>query len=115
VYTYFTIASSTIDGPTFTLLKRHAQWGAAAYCPGNNYVVGNKVACPTVCPIISAANTKVVAASYEQGDLKLTYFVAQDDTNREIVVSFRGYVLTYQYLEITIQIYHYPGLLQRCR
>ncbi|ORY17424.1 Alpha/Beta hydrolase protein [Clohesyomyces aquaticus] len=73
---------------TFQLME---QYSAAAYCPNNNNSPGNKVTCSVGnCPQVQAAKTTTVTEFQNSLKTDVTGFVAVDNTNSLVVVSFRG-------------------------
>ena len=72
----------------FTLMSQYA---AAAYCPENNNSPGTQVKCPQGnCPLVEAANATTMLEFENTKLTDTTGFVAVDDTNRLIILSFRG-------------------------
>lgn len=73
---------------TFALMEQYA---LAAYCPTNYNSPGDKVSCSSKnCPLVQSANTITLAEFNSDLATDVTGFVAADDTNRLIVISFRG-------------------------
>lgn len=68
------------------------QWAAAAACPSNNNATGSRIVCTkdNACPIVSADDTDSVLEFQNTQTTDTTGFVARDDTNQRIIVSFRG-------------------------
>jgi len=79
-----------VTSPEFANFQLFAQYSAAAYCPNDNNSTGSAITCADdVCPLVEAAGaTSVVefitVLTDNQG------FVAVDDTNELVVLSFRG-------------------------
>jgi len=68
-----------------------SQYAAAAYCPGNLDSPGTQVTCPVGnCPLVEAANATTMLEFTNIRMSDDSGFVAVDDKNRLVVVSFRG-------------------------
>ncbi|KAL9122820.1 MAG: hypothetical protein Q9187_000630 [Circinaria calcarea] len=68
-----------------------AEYAAAAYCPGNNDSPGNQITCPAGnCPHVEAANATTMEEFRNTRITDDTGFLAIDNINRIIVLSFRG-------------------------
>ena len=73
---------------TFRLM---AHYSAAAYCPGNNNSPDTSITCWTGnCPLVELAGARSVAEFENTKIADDTGFIAVDETNRLIVLSFRG-------------------------
>ena len=68
-----------------------AQYAAASYCPGNNNSPNTPLTCPPeICPLLEEAAARSVSEFEDNGRADNTGFIAVDETNRLIVLSFRG-------------------------
>lgn len=68
-----------------------AEYSAAAYCPGNNDSPGNQITCPIGnCPHVEAVNATTMEEFQNTRIADDTGFLAIDNVNRIIVLSFRG-------------------------
>lgn len=73
---------------TFQLM---AQYTAASYCSSNSDTTAALVTCPPkVCPLVEEAGAKTVTEFKDTTEADVTGFVAVDEKNGLIVVSFRG-------------------------
>ncbi|KAF2271182.1 alpha/beta-hydrolase [Lojkania enalia] len=71
----------------FNLMEQYA---SAAYCGNNFNSPGDKITCSSgSCPLVESATTNSLA-EFSKGNTDVTGFVALDNTNRQIIVSFRG-------------------------
>lgn len=86
--------NSESDGITDELLQKFtlmAQYSAAAYCPGNNNGTEVSITCPSGnCPLVEAAKAHGAFGFENTLWTDDTGFLAVDDTNRLIVLAFRG-------------------------
>ncbi|KAE8353429.1 Alpha/Beta hydrolase protein [Aspergillus coremiiformis] len=73
-------------------LELFAQYSAAAYCSGNLNSPGDKVLCPVGnCPLVEAASTESLDEFNDSSSFgDPSGFLAVDETNKLIVLSFRG-------------------------
>ncbi|KAG9230053.1 Alpha/Beta hydrolase protein [Amylocarpus encephaloides] len=81
-----------IPATQFNSFSRFSQWAGAAYCFDNVNGQGKKLSCTAgggFCPLVQDASTSITK-SFEAGASKTRGFVAVDDTNKLIVVSFQG-------------------------
>ncbi|KAE8383761.1 Alpha/Beta hydrolase protein [Aspergillus bertholletiae] len=73
-------------------LTLYAQYAAAAYCSGNTNSPNTKLTCSVGnCPLVEGVSTRTLTEFEESeafGDV--SGFLAVDETNRQIVLSFRG-------------------------
>lgn len=68
-----------------------AQYAAASYCSGNNNSSGTSITCSAeLCPLVEEAGAHTVAEFENTLTADDTGFIAVDETNRLIVLSFRG-------------------------
>lgn len=75
----------------FQMFQLMAQYSAAAYCFNNNNSPDDLIACRTAnCPLVEAAGARSVAEFQDTPVTDDTGFIAVDETNRLIVLSFRG-------------------------
>ncbi|KAJ5919557.1 hypothetical protein N7454_009392 [Penicillium verhagenii] len=83
-----------VDASTFDSLYLFAQYSAAAYCAGNIDATsfGESITCSAGnCPQVQSATTKTIYEFNETNDFGDTAgFLAVDETNDLIVLSFRG-------------------------
>lgn len=86
--------NSETNGITEALLQNFrlmAQYSAAAYCPGNNNGTGTLITCPVGnCPLVEAARAHGAFEFENTVWADSTGFVAVDDTNKLVVLAFRG-------------------------
>ncbi|KAL2220444.1 putative extracellular lipase, partial [Thermoascus aurantiacus ATCC 26904] len=67
------------------------QYAAAAYCEENFNSTGTKLTCSAGnCPLVEAADTKTIDEFTDSSYGNVTGFLAVDNTNKLIVLSFRG-------------------------
>ncbi len=84
-------AAERVDPLLLQRFKLISQYAAAAYCFGNNDSTGTPVVCPEDnCPLVETANATSVYEFQNSGLTDTTGFIAVDDTNHLIVLSFRG-------------------------
>ena len=86
--------NSESNGITRELLDQFnlmAQYSAASYCPGNNNGTGAPITCSVGnCPLVEAAGAHGAFEFEDTLFMDDTGFLAVDDTNRAIVLAFRG-------------------------
>ncbi|KAF2666673.1 alpha/beta-hydrolase [Microthyrium microscopicum] len=85
----------TISGVSTDLLGRfnlYEQYAAASYCSVNNgNSTGSKIRCTAGnCPLVEQADTQSVMEFQHSLNTDVTGFVAVDNTNKLVVISFRG-------------------------
>ncbi|KAF2751911.1 alpha/beta-hydrolase [Sporormia fimetaria CBS 119925] len=86
-----TLEKRSIDAELLSSFNLMSQYASAAYCPKNYNSPGDKVSCAAErCLQIQAANTTTLVEFNSDLDTDVTGYVATDDTNRLIIVSFRG-------------------------
>lgn len=69
----------------------YEQCAAAAYCPGDTNSTNSKITwSTTTCPLVQAANMVSILEFQNTIGTDTTGFLASDDTNKQIVLSFRG-------------------------
>lgn len=77
-----------------------AQYAAAAYCSSNNNSTGTPITCPAgICPLIEAAGAHSVSEFENTVVADNTGFIAVDDVNRLVVLTFRGSVSRSNWVE----------------
>ncbi|KAF2403878.1 alpha/beta-hydrolase [Trichodelitschia bisporula] len=87
------IGRRAISTSYFQTFQLYEQYAAAAYCPGNNNSPNTKLICPSGnCPLVQSSNTSTVTEFQNTLETDATGFVATDNTNKVIVISFRGSV-----------------------
>ena len=80
-----------ISEELFQEFRLMSQYAAAAYCPGNLDSPGTQVTCPVGnCPLVEMANATTMLEFTKTKLSDDSGFVAVDDKNKFIVVSFRG-------------------------
>lgn len=80
-----------ISKDLFGQFQLMAQYSAAAYCSGNNNSPDTPITCPAqTCPLLEAAGVRSVDEFENTKGADDTGFIAVDETNRLIVLSFRG-------------------------
>lgn len=80
-----------ISEELFHEFRLMAEYAAAAYCPGNLDSPGTQVTCPVGnCPLVEMANATTMLEFTKTKLSDDSGFVAVDDKNKFIVVSFRG-------------------------
>ncbi|KAF2709530.1 alpha/beta-hydrolase [Pleomassaria siparia CBS 279.74] len=86
--------NKSIDANLLATLNLMEQYAAASYCANNHDSAGDKLSCVSGnCPLVQAATTTtVVEFEFAKNDPKseASGYVAVDDTNKLIIVSFRG-------------------------
>ena len=111
-----TLTSIAVSENQLAQLALYEQYAAAAYCPNNNIPSSsNVISCSTGnCPLVQAAGATsltefqeyfwrksyqdLLTDFYSIGLTDSTGFVAVDNTNRQIVVAFRGSVSVQNWL-----------------
>ncbi|KAE8161391.1 Alpha/Beta hydrolase protein [Aspergillus tamarii] len=109
----------SLDIPTTQLedFKFWVQYAAATYCP-NNYVAkdGEKPNCSVGnCPDVEAADTTIKLSFSDDTITDTAGFVAVDNTNKAIVVAFRGSYSVRNWVTDATFPQTDPGLCKGCR
>lgn len=85
------VVGHEITGELLQRFNLMAQYSAAAYCPGNNNGTGTLITCSIGnCPLVEAARARGTFEFEDTIWADSTGFLAVDDTNRLIVLAFRG-------------------------
>ncbi|KAF9886465.1 hypothetical protein FE257_011370 [Aspergillus nanangensis] len=86
------LTSRDVSSDVLTQLNFFAEYSAAAYCTGNVNSTGNKVTCSAGnCPNVQAADTQTLKEFFADNQYgELAGYIAVDNTNKLIVLSFRG-------------------------
>ncbi|KAH8670106.1 Alpha/Beta hydrolase protein [Tricladium varicosporioides] len=80
-----------IDPRTESQLVAVSHYAAAAYCEGNTRSAGQYLAClPGNCAFVTKSDAWVTEAFWNIGESNTIGFIAIDDTNHLIVISFQG-------------------------
>lgn len=80
-----------ISNELFDTFQLMAQYSAAAYCSGNNNSTNTSITCPGGnCPLVEEAGARSVVEFQNIKTADDTGFIALDETNQLIVLSFRG-------------------------
>jgi len=81
----------TVSATDFNVLALYEQYAAASYCPANYNGSSAKLACSAGnCPQVQDANTKIILPIKTTALTDTAGYVAVDNTNQIIAVSFRG-------------------------
>ncbi|KAK5939369.1 hypothetical protein PMZ80_008673 [Knufia obscura] len=84
------IERRAISSTQLSQFSLYEQYAAAAYCKGNNNLEGS-ISCPSGnCPDVHNAGATSILEFQDLGVADATGFVAVDDTNKLIVLSYRG-------------------------
>ncbi|KAE8349883.1 Mono and diacylglycerol lipase [Aspergillus coremiiformis] len=107
------------DIPTTQLddFKFWVQYAAATYCP-NNYVApdGYKPNCPVGnCPDVESADTTIKLSFSDDTITDTAGFVAVDNTNKAIIVAFRGSYSVRNWITDVTFPHIDPGLCEGCQ
>ncbi|KAJ6036896.1 hypothetical protein N7540_001175 [Penicillium herquei] len=92
------------------------QYAAAAYC-SDDYTaqVGNSVSCSDdLCPQVEATGAKIVYAFSNTTSTDTAGYIARDDTNKAIVLAFRGSYSVRNWITDIEFPYTDPGLCNGC-
>ncbi|KAH6711949.1 Alpha/Beta hydrolase protein [Leptodontidium sp. MPI-SDFR-AT-0119] len=92
-----TLKPRFIDLRQTSQLEAISQFAAAAYCEGNTRSAGQYLSClPGNCPFVQNSDVWVTEAFWNIGESNTVGFVAVDDTNHLVVLSFQGTANTLQ-------------------
>ncbi|KAI9670145.1 MAG: hypothetical protein M1817_004482 [Caeruleum heppii] len=109
------LESRAVPSDVFDNLVLYSQWSAAAYCPGNNDSPNTEVTCPIGnCPLVEAFNTSTTTEFENSLFTDTTGYVAIDNTNRRIVLAFRGSQSVQNFLADAIFLLDFTDLCKNC-